>query len=583
MSSQTTTVDARRPSRTARENQFVSKYGRKHHDYKPEKAPYPMSYDKDIMDRDAIHHHMWKSLMDRPTMMTTPSYPPERVLDLGCGAGMWTIDAARAWPETEFVGYDLVNVQIPLEYLEPSVSRRITWEHGNFISTKLPFDDETFDHVHIVKIARGVPEHKWSSLFEEIHRVLQPDGFIEVIEEDIIFPVLPRWFTEPLHVKTPSTTTPAKPTNGASGAPPPSPPPPIPVNMGSHDHAFLELLFESIFESRFINMKPTAVVLGYFTPYFSRCVSAPRLSFAMPYLAPLPPLPEATRPSTHYFGDTDTSFANIPDVPSYPNTRPSSTYINPSASDSESDSSLPFDSLTDGGDGVFSSYLLAESDDSSSSDTRTLASATTSTSESSSSPKRTRAANASTLGLPAASWAVPQEESTLMDSAYSAQSFIPVKAIERMGDRTRAMNLYHAFLGVLGCKEAMWEELKLLQRSKRALVHLAEVGWDTSPTLEDTEARARFEEAFDRFQSDIYARISLWYSLSELGYSLPKREPLLKSELLEEERRRKAILDARASAPDDDFNVPSRVMRVFIGFKESEGDDFSDETVSDEH
>lgn len=71
---------------------------------------------------------------------------------------------------------------------------------------------------------------------------------------------------------------------------------------------------------------------------------------------------------------------------------------------------------------------------------------------------------------------------------------------------------------------------------------------------------------------DMRARISIWYSMTELGYSLPKREPLHKAELLEEERIRKAILDARAQASEEDFDVPCRVIRVFIGFKESDSD-----------
>ncbi|KAI0068108.1 S-adenosyl-L-methionine-dependent methyltransferase [Artomyces pyxidatus] len=566
-----TSFEGRRAPRMNRENQFVNKHGRKHHNYKPEKAPYPMSYDRDIMDRDAIHHHMWKSLLDRPTMMTTPTYPPEKVLDLGCGVGMWTIDAARAWPNSEFVGFDLVNVQVPVEYMDPSLARRITWEHGNFLSTKLPFEDDTFDHVHIVNIARGVPEHKWSSLFEEIHRVMQPDGFIEIIEEDIIFPILPRWFTEPLHAKVSAAkATPGSPTGTAE-----LPSPPLtPADKTPHEHALLELLFDSIYENRFINMRPTAVVPGYFTPFFSRCLSAPPLNFTMPFLAPLPPLPEVVRPSTQFFGDLDSTVSNIPDVPSYPNTRPSSTYID--NTDAHSYSSL---SPSSPDDSTISKYLSLASDDGSIADTDTVA--TSIAHDSLPSKSRIRAPSSSTASstLPAMSWAATSDEATTMDSTFSAQSFIPVQAIQKLGDRTRAMNLYHAFLGVLGCREAMWEELKLLQRSKKREL-LVQMGWDAS-IVEDLIARSKFDELFERFQSDIYARIALWYSLSELGYPLPKREPLLKSELLEEERRRKAILDARASAPDDDFDAPSRVIRVFIGFKESERD-CSDGTFGDE-
>ena len=77
---------------------------------------------------------------------------------------------------------------------------------------------------------------------------------------------------------------------------------------------------------------------------------------------------------------------------------------------------------------------------------------------------------------------------------------------------------------------------------------------------------------------DMRARISIWYSMTELGYSLPEREPLHKAELLEEERIRKAILDARAQAREEEFDVPCRVVRVFVGFKESDSDGVDDNT-----
>ncbi len=86
------------------------------------------------------------------------------------------------------------------------------------------------------------------------------------------------------------------------------------------------------------------VVLGYFTPFFSRCLSAPSLNFSVPFLAPLPPLPEVTshRPTTQYLG-TPERISVIPEVPSYPNTRPSSIAI----SRNRSSSSLSLPSLDD--------------------------------------------------------------------------------------------------------------------------------------------------------------------------------------------------------------------------------------------
>ncbi len=81
------------------------------------------------------------------------------------------------------VGFDLVNIQIPTNVLDESLQERISWVHGNLLvhvccfvlallnviyslTTKLPFEDDEFDHVHIQSIARAVPENKWDNLFE---------------------------------------------------------------------------------------------------------------------------------------------------------------------------------------------------------------------------------------------------------------------------------------------------------------------------------------------------------------------------------------------------------------------------------
>jgi hypothetical protein len=48
MSVRTTLAAISEPRR--KENQFVDKHGRKHHNYPPGKAPYPISYDRDVLD-----------------------------------------------------------------------------------------------------------------------------------------------------------------------------------------------------------------------------------------------------------------------------------------------------------------------------------------------------------------------------------------------------------------------------------------------------------------------------------------------------------------------------------------------------
>ncbi|KAK7465408.1 hypothetical protein VKT23_005386 [Stygiomarasmius scandens] len=173
--------------RKPKDSQFEIKNGQKLHSFDAEKAPYPLSYDKHILELESLDNRLTKFL--RNGSQSFFNFPedeqPCRCLDLGCGMGTWVVEAAKEWPHCEFVGFDLVNVQIPLKILEKSIADRIQFVHGNFLTTKLPFEDDEFDHVHIQHIARGVPENKWGMLFEEINRIIRPGGSIEMIEDGV--------------------------------------------------------------------------------------------------------------------------------------------------------------------------------------------------------------------------------------------------------------------------------------------------------------------------------------------------------------------------------------------------------------
>lgn len=222
------------------------------------------------------------------------------------------------------------------------------------------------------------------------------------------------------------------------------------------------------------------VVLGYFTPFFSRCLSAPSLNFSVPFLAPLPPLPEVMshRPTTQYLGSPE-RISDIPEVPSYPNTRPLSF----ASSRNRSSSSLSLPSLHS---------RFPYSSDTPWSKTPTVSSF----SDHENTKSHQHHASQSSVTR-VASWVTSSETPTL-DNALHAQSIMPVEKLAELGERTRAMNLYRSFVTVLGCREAMWGELKVLQRSSRKA--LVDLGWE-SRLLDDREARTRFDELFERFES----------------------------------------------------------------------------------
>lgn len=120
---------------------------------------------------------------------------------------------------------------------------------------------------------------------------------------------------------------------------------------------------------------------------------------------------------------------------------------------------------------------------------------------------------------------------------------------------------------------------------------LSSYGWDSEEENPDVW-RARFEALVERYKryvpflqvfiffplqslnmgycfvSDMHVRVSLWHSATKYGWQYPRRDPLSKAELVEEERLRRTIVEARKMATDDDFEMPSRALRLLVGVKD---------------
>ncbi|KAH7913582.1 hypothetical protein BJ138DRAFT_1145796 [Hygrophoropsis aurantiaca] len=146
----------------------------------------PLKYSNDIVDFDHWDHMFITNCCSRLTLHQFDG-PPTTVLDLGCGRGLWAIEAARRWQGSTVVGFDIEALQPKWNILEKSVSRRIRWVQGNVLDP-LPFLTGQFDFVRMVRMGLHVPEDEWQYVLEEIARVLQPGGVLEIIEEDLIFP-----------------------------------------------------------------------------------------------------------------------------------------------------------------------------------------------------------------------------------------------------------------------------------------------------------------------------------------------------------------------------------------------------------
>ena len=99
-----------------------------------------------------------------------------KVLDIGCGPGWWSLDMAKKYPKSQFIGIDITN-DFPLdESLDNLSFQTINAGQG------LPFSDNEFDYVFQRFLVMGFSSEQYRFVIDEIKRVLKPGGTVEILE-----------------------------------------------------------------------------------------------------------------------------------------------------------------------------------------------------------------------------------------------------------------------------------------------------------------------------------------------------------------------------------------------------------------
>ncbi|KAI8804601.1 S-adenosyl-L-methionine-dependent methyltransferase [Cladochytrium replicatum] len=133
-----------------------------------------------------LQHHLVKTLYNGVNVIGITNEELKsgiKILDVGCGTGIWLAELERDFPEGEYHGSDLS----PTEWSRAfkSTGRRIEVVEAN-VCNRLPYEDNTFDYVHQQFVLAGVPEKSWPHVISELTRVLKPGGILDVMEMDII-------------------------------------------------------------------------------------------------------------------------------------------------------------------------------------------------------------------------------------------------------------------------------------------------------------------------------------------------------------------------------------------------------------
>lgn len=148
--------------------------GRLYHSYR--KGIYMLPCDDDEQDRLDIFHKLFTVARVSDGLIYAPHPPNSRILDLGCGTGIWSIEVANKYPDSFVVGVDIAPIQ-PTNFPK----------NCDFYS---PFDfespwalgEDSWDLIHMQMGSGSVVS--WPSLYKRIFSHLRPGGWFEQVEID---------------------------------------------------------------------------------------------------------------------------------------------------------------------------------------------------------------------------------------------------------------------------------------------------------------------------------------------------------------------------------------------------------------
>ncbi|KAH7389151.1 methyltransferase LaeA [Cadophora sp. MPI-SDFR-AT-0126] len=156
-------------------------YGRTYCGFRNGKYMFPI--DEPEMDRMDIYHKFF-SVARNEALHSTPFSPNydkgPRILDLGCGTGIWAIDMAEKYyhHHAEVQGIDLALIQ------PAKIPPNLAFHQRDIESPWFWCDVDSWDLIHMRMLAGSISS--WPATYAQIFRHLKPNyGWLEHVEIDM--------------------------------------------------------------------------------------------------------------------------------------------------------------------------------------------------------------------------------------------------------------------------------------------------------------------------------------------------------------------------------------------------------------
>nr|XP_036580142.1 methyltransferase domain-containing protein [Colletotrichum truncatum]KAF6787974.1 methyltransferase domain-containing protein [Colletotrichum truncatum] len=155
---------------------YPVEYGRRYHAFR--QGAYSFPNDETEMHRlDMTHTLMFKSIGYKLYLAPIQPENVQRILDVGTGTGLWSIEMGDLFPNAEVVGNDLSAIQ-PDWY--DQIHRALPWSVDDVESEWI--DPKKYDYIFVRYMLVAIAD--WPKLVANIFDHLNPGGWVEFQDMD---------------------------------------------------------------------------------------------------------------------------------------------------------------------------------------------------------------------------------------------------------------------------------------------------------------------------------------------------------------------------------------------------------------
>lgn len=152
--------------------------GRTYHSFRAGENDYYAPNDEQQNAQLDLGHHMLTQLLGGKLYLCPLPESCHRVIDIGCGTGIWAIDFADDHPDAEVIGTDLSAIQP--HWVPPNCKFVI-----DDCSSDWDYPPGHFDFVHVRCLYGSISD--WPALYRQAFLHTKPGGYFEEMEMSIEF------------------------------------------------------------------------------------------------------------------------------------------------------------------------------------------------------------------------------------------------------------------------------------------------------------------------------------------------------------------------------------------------------------